>query len=155
MSFKIRRELEKITPLTLQLIFERRLSGREKVGTVFPSHPLTGKFLGRKTPLKILYTKSNLFHWRRLFRDIFSLGPARIWYQETNILFWEFSTNKNLTKICLKKLPVKFITAWLLQTATFIKDSAKDQYNITQALLWNQESRISSVKTWLKLWKNG
>ena len=50
-------------------------------------------------------------------------------------------------------MPIKFITAWLLHTATYIKASEKNRSNVTQALFWNQESKINGVKTmkeWLK-----
>ena len=90
-------------------------------------------------------------NWPRLFVDIFSLKLQCIWYQKTQIpIFEDFLKIKTLQKYAAKWFPLMFITAWLLQTATFFKASIKYWSNVTQALFWDLESRINSVRTMKK-----
>jgi len=61
-----------------------------------------------------------------------------------------FQKIKTWQKCVSKWFPIKFITAWLLQTETLFKASIKYWSNVTQALFWEQESRINSVRTMKK-----
>ena len=94
-------------------------------------------------------------NWPRLLVDIFSLKLQRIRYQKKQIyIFEDFLQIKTWQKYASKWFPIKFITAWLLRTATFIKASIKYRSNVTQALFWDLESRINSLRTMKKKAKN-
>ena len=90
-------------------------------------------------------------HWPRLFVDIFSLKLPIIRYQKPKFLFLRiFKKIKTWQKYVSTWFPIKFNTAWLLQTAALFKASITYQSNSKQALFWHQESRINSVTTMKK-----
>ena len=94
-------------------------------------------------------------NWPRLLVDIFSLKLHRIRYQKNQIyIFEDFLQIKTWQKYASKWFPIKFITAWLLRTATFFKASINCRSNVSQALFWDLESRINSLRTMKKKAKN-
>ena len=129
------------------------------------TNPLTGKLFGeveadKNTSNKELYFLASISmvwsqNWPRLLVDIFSLKLQRIRYQKNQIyIFEDFLQIKTWQKYASKWFPIKFITAWLLRTATFFKASIKYRSNVAQALFWDLESRINSLRTMKKKAKN-
>ena len=122
---------------------------------------LTGKLFGKVKAAKNTTNKEFYFlasilmvwsqNWPRLFVDIFSLKLQRIRYQKNQIsIFEDFLQIKTWQKYASKWFPIKFITAWLLRTATFFKASIRYRSNVTQALFWDLESRRNSLRTMKK-----
>ena len=127
---------------------------------------LTGKLFGKGKAAKNTTNKEFYFlasilmvwsqNWPRLFVDIFSLKLQRIRYQKNQIsIFEDFLQIKTWQKYASKWFPLKFITVrFILRTATFFKASIKYRSNVTQALFWDLESRINSLRTMKKKAKN-
>ena len=102
----------------------------------------------------------NFISWYRSWWYEVKIDPDCLWiyfpwtynafrYQKPKLLFLRiFLKIKTLQKYASKWFHIKFITAWLLQTATFnFKASMKYQSIVTRALFWDLESRINSVRT--------
>ena len=116
---------------------------------------------GRWKPLKILPTK-NFISWHWSWWCEVKIDPDCLWIyfpwsysafgtKKPKFLFWGiFKKIKTWQKYASKWFPIKFITAWLLQTAVFFKVSIKYWSNFTQALFWGLESRINSIRTMKK-----
>ena len=136
------------------------------------TNPLTGKLFGEVEADKNTSNK-NFIYWHRSRWYEVKIDPDCLWIyfpwsynafgtkKKQIYIFEDFLQIKTWQKYASKWFPIKFITAWLLRTATFFKDSTISiQWYVTQLVLtprkqnnWKQcknYKRMAKTVDWSK-----